>query len=355
MLDLLATTMVLLTAAATGAPIIRRKTWWVRAFDFPRTQIAALGLVSLLLYAAVFEHSIGNYLVAALGLAAVIRQGYLIYPYTRLSPREVIAASSPSPAETIRVMVANVYMPNRRAADLIAIVREVDPDVILFLETDAWWGEQLGALEPDYPQAVRCPQDNLYGMHLFSRLELVDPVIRFLVQDSIPSIHTEVVLRSGHRAEFYGVHPAPPSPTANAESTERDAELLIIGREIRSGERSVIVTGDLNDVAWSRTTRLFRRIGRVLDPRVGRGRFSTFHAKYWFLRWPLDHLFHSDDFTLVSIERLPYFGSDHFPIQVTLHHEPHAKGRQVPEETDVEDRSRARRIIRRAGVKGRPK
>lgn len=37
-----------------------------------------------------------------------------------------------------------------------------------------------------------------------------------------------------------------------------------------------------------------------------------------FLRFPLDHIFHSDHFTLSSICRLASFGSDHFPLLTEL-------------------------------------
>jgi endonuclease/exonuclease/phosphatase (EEP) superfamily protein YafD len=55
------------------------------------------------------------------------------------------------------------------------------------------------------------------------------------------------------------------------------------GREIAQSHRPALVAGDLNDVAWSHTSRLFRRIAQMLDPRVGRGIYSTFHVRYWFL------------------------------------------------------------------------
>jgi len=91
-----------------------------------------------------------------------------------------------------------------------------------------------------------------------------------------------------------------------------------VGDQIKDLDESCIVMGDLNDVAWSRTTRLFQRISGLLDPRVGRKYVNTFHADYKFLRWSLDHLFHSTDFALVHMERLVHIGSDHFPIYVIL-------------------------------------
>jgi hypothetical protein len=92
----------------------------------------------------------------------------------------------------------------------------------------------------------------------------------------------------------------------------------MVGLRVRDETRPVIVTGDLNDVAWSRTTRRFLRVAGLLDPREGRGPYNSFDARYLFLRWPLDHIFHSSHFQVIAMRRLPFVGSDHFPMLYDL-------------------------------------
>jgi endonuclease/exonuclease/phosphatase (EEP) superfamily protein YafD len=144
-------------------------------------------------------------------------------------------------------------------------------------------------------------------------------------------------LRSGDCIEMHCVHPRPPAPTESPSSAERDAELLIVAKTVAAEGRPTIVIGDLNDVAWSATTRLFQKVSGMLDPRVGRGMFSTFHAKHAWLRWPLDHIFISREFTVASLARLGYFGSDHFPIHAELCYNPAVATSQTAPEADAGD------------------
>ncbi len=126
--------------------------------------------------------------------------------------------------------------------------------------------------------------------------------------------------------------------------------MIIVARNIADSDLPTIVTGDLNDVAWSRTTRLFRKLSGLLDPRVGRGMFNTFHVDYPFLRWPLDHLFHSKHFTVHTIRRLPSIGSDHFPLFTRLAFTPAQGAGQDGLIADEEDQKFATSIAKEQDV-----
>ena len=316
-ITLLIATIIL--AAFTLLPLWRHEAWWVRSLDFPRLQLLVGSVLLLLMDTVLLDLSqISTWGLLVVALMCLVYQLWWIVPYTRLFPVEVKSAINVDDQRTIRIITANVLTPNRNARALIELVRENAPDILVTLESDSWWQAKLDTLEPDYPFTIKCPLDNLYGMHVYSRLPLTDSHIEYLVEPDIPSMHTLVRLPAGQMVRVHFLHPAPPSPTENEESAERDAELLIVAKSVAKTDAPVIVTGDLNDVAWSETTRLFRKISGLLDPRVGRGMFNTFHAGYWFIRWPLDHVFHSHHFTLSCIRRLPDFGSDHFALLAEL-------------------------------------
>jgi len=65
--------------------------------------------------------------------------------------------------------------------------------------------------------------------------------------------------------------------------------------------------------------------------------FNTFHADHWFMRWPLDHLFHSEHFTLSKICRLAGFGSDHFALFTELVFETGYNGQQSILKANADD------------------
>lgn len=337
--------LTLLTLLATLLPMLRHPHWIIRGLDFPRLQLAIFATVLLITHFSFLDPLllISRILILITALC-LVWQLWWILPYTLLWPREVRTSSSTDKDRQLSVLTSNVLTTNRNAEALIGMVQRHQPDVLVTLESDQWWEDQLQVLEPEMPYSVKCPLDNLYGMHVYSRLPLCDQEVCYFIEEDVPSIHVSVKMPTGDSVRAHFLHPAPPSPTENPTSTERDAELVIVARSVAESDQPIIVTGDLNDVAWSATTRLFRKISGLLDPRVGRGVFNTFHADYPLVRWPLDHIFHSHHFTLQSIQRLPSIGSDHFPLLTTLSLTPSQGANQEGIEASAAEQKRTHAI-----------
>ena len=305
--------------------------WWVRGVEVPRIQIMILGIIAwvgMLVFGS--EWQLGQWLLFIVLSITLAFQLRMVLPYTKLWKKEVKnAKDKPEVQECqLKIMVSNVLTPNDETQKLVDLVKDKQPDILITLETDKKWETALNQIEADYPYTVKVPLGNLYGMHLYSKLELINPEVKYLMIDDIPSIHTQMRLQGGQIIWLYCLHPMPPSPTEADKSTTRDAELLMVGKHIKENNQTAILAGDLNDVAWSKTTRRFQRISGLLDPRIGRHFINTFHVKYPFLRWALDHIFHSACFTVVDIKRMPSIGSDHFPVMTTLQYEPEQASKQ---------------------------
>lgn len=323
---------------STLVPFIRHDFWIFRVFEYPRLQKLVLNIfviLAILIFA--FPHQTADYIVLFAMFINVSYLVYLIFPFTIVGNKQIIGSLENPGKNNLKVFIANVYQENRKASEYHKEINACDPDVILMVETDTWWQTQMDTLSERYPFQLKIPLANTYGMLLYSRFELQNGEINYLVKSDIPSIETLVKLPSGQLVKLYCLHPEPPVPQENPRSTERDMEILLVAKKAKQSEYPVIVMGDLNDVAWSYTTELFGKVSGLLDPRRGRGFFNSFNAKYFFLRFPLDHIFCSPNFTLSSINRLPSCGSDHFPMCVDLQYNPKAEVKnETPEATTEE-------------------
>ena len=341
--------LALLLSIATILPFLKREEWWIRDLDFPRVQIFVLGILVVLAmpYFTGLDHPVEIAMTAIL-VGCLGYQARRIFPYTRLAQVEVLPSRTTDPRSSVAILVANVLMTNEEHGRLIRIIEAHDPELVLLLEPDSRWEQEMRVIESRYPKVVRRALDNTYGMLLYSRLELIDPEVRYLIEKDIPSIRTQVRLGSGQLVWLHCVHPEPPSPTEAPDSTPRDAELIVVGKEVKARGEPAIVCGDLNDVAWSLTTSLFQKVSGLLDPRKGRGMFSTFHAKYPMMRWPLDHVFVSEHFRHEEMQRLGSFGSDHFPVYARFTFEPERSGAQDKPKADAGDEAEAQEKLSKA-------
>lgn len=336
----------LILVLVTVLPLLPTDERWIRIWDFPRLQIAGLLLICFVL--GPFLPDIGyGFKIAFFGAlsAALAWQLWRIRPYSPLHRPEVLSLAECHVDRELTLLISNVKTNNPQKQAVVDLVRRLDPDVVLLLETDSAWHRALTQLAAEYRDAIQHPRSNTYGLHLFSRLELVAPQVRFLLDPEIPSIKTGIKLRDGTMILLYGLHPRPPP---RWDTADRDAELVLVGKEVRQSDAPAIVAGDLNDVAWSRTTRLFQEVSGLLDPRIGRGLYPTFNANWRLLRWPLDHVFFSHCFGLRALSVMGPIGSDHFPLFVSLCFRPELARAQTAPSADGSELVKAQRIIRRA-------
>lgn len=320
----------------TGLPLIKSAEWWIRIFDFPRIQIAVITFLTLILTFFYVDFN-WKYKLPLLFILVIslIYQVQFVIVYTPLYKTQAKDSNKQGEENSLSLLVANVRMDNEDKERFHTLVEKYDPDILLINEPDQEWASSIAKLDENYRYAIKYPLDNTYGMMLLSKFPLTESKINFLVKEDIPSIFTKITLKSGIVIDFYGVHPEPPKP--GTDTYERDTELLIIGKEIRESKNPTLVAGDLNDVGWSSTSKLFRKYSELVDPREGRGLFNTYSVFLPLFRYPLDHIFYSKEFGLLTLKKLEAIGSDHYPILIALNYEPDDDNKEDLEKTDSEE------------------
>lgn len=326
----------------TFAPHLNLGRWWVRILDFPKLQLACSASVLLVVGVAVVRSADGSpadtVAVVLLGLTMVWNMAHVL-PFTPLWHREVPDAAAQD-NDGLRVMVANVHVENRCFEDAKKVIRVADPDVLLLIEIDERWAAELSDLREAFEHRIDVPRGRGLGMALWSRHKLCNTSVRTLVSERRASIFAEIHASHQPPVRFVGLHPTPPglddeTGDSRRDSRIRDAELLLVGKEVaQRPDEPWIVAGDFNDVAWSHTTRLFKRTSGLKDPRVGRAMLNTYHAQYPLLRYPVDQVFVSPGMTLRDMSRARIAGSDHFAVVAGFSVQSDARLEATPSDVD---------------------
>lgn len=305
-------TLAILLLALTILPKIQNSHWVFRVPEFAKIQITYLIFFTFIL-GLLTETT--EYLWYYQGLLAVlfIHHGQTLIKYTPLYPVKKHRQRHIS-SEKLHLISANVYQFNKEYSRFIDLIKKYSPDFFMTMESNGDWEKALKALEGDYPYQHKVTLENTYGMHFYSRIEIKHAKTHYFVADDIPSIEIHMKTDDGFSFVFFGVHPPPPSPTEEETSKERDGDLLSTAQRVKDIKEPVIVVGDFNNVAWSKSSILFRKTSQLIDPRIGHSFVSTFHAKYRLLRFPIDLMFHSEDIFISELKTLENFGSDHLPV-----------------------------------------
>lgn len=295
---------------------------YLEMLDFPRIQFFIASLIILIAIVIIKKsRKWYNYLLILGLLSGLGINGIFLINYTTMVPVEVAWANDSSPSKSqLSILLANVKMSNRKAQPLIKCIDQKKPDLVLAMEVNKWWDKELKVIEKEYPYSQHTINEVTYGMILYSKFPLEKVEVDYLNNEKVPSFDTTISLADGKKISFHAIHPVPPTyfedlpDNAGQEATA----LQKLGNEIKDHKFPTVVAGDLNDVVWSYVDELTETKNILYDVRVGRGFYNSYNAQNPLMRWPLDHVFVTKEFSLIELERLPKIGSDHFPIFVEL-------------------------------------
>ena len=329
----------------TVLPIVPSGKWVFRVWDFPRLQLfwlLIMPLVFLVGYGLLYRFDFDLIAWVILLGAAVVWQALHFVPFSPIWPKEV--PDSNSSQRVFKVLVSNLDYENPSMEQAKEKLLEIDCDILLLVEVTEQWQNHLGELRNRFDHHFERFRDEGLGMAIWSKLPWTSADAKYLVSDRRVSLWVNLTLANGRNVNFVGVHPTPPGLNDSTgeerrDSRVRDAELVLVANEVvQQRDQAWIVAGDFNDVAWSHTTRLFKRLSGLKDPRVGRGFMGTFIAHYPLLRFPIDHLFVSPSFKLRELQRYCIPGSDHFSLLAEVNLDEVEVGTEpVPEGDDIDE------------------
>ncbi len=303
-----------ITIISTLISSLRKTRWWIKVCDISRVHTTSVTFL-LIVFAFFFLPLSTSWVLVTVTMLFIGLFYHLkiIAPFFPFSKKEVLAATKTD--NKIKILSVNVRLKNKKYQNLINLVEDVNPDIFLLTEVDQAWLDAIDRLRTNYPNTVLNPLDNTYGIALYSKLKLENSEVRYMVQEDIPSIHTNIKFHN-RDVQILGLHPRPPAPWTQPE--KKDIELIMVAGLSNINSKPTIVAGDLNDVGWSKITVNFKQISGLLDPRIGRGFFNTYNALIPVFQFPVDHFFVSKHFKLITIKKLKTIGSDHYPVLLEI-------------------------------------
>ncbi len=277
--------------------------------------LVAVGSVMLLVLSALVSLPLRR---QALVLSAVALAGcsLLVGPELWAAASQKHVASIPG--RTLTILDHNLWVENVDVDDTVRMIRRANADILFLQEREGRGQAVVDALRADYPYST----DNHWsGDVILSRWPLVPgralaPVLKSMVQAQ--NVSWGVVAPPGQppfvvATTHYG-HPDPGSPQ---QSQRFAAEIFL--RQFR--QNSTIFTGDFNLTPWSfrmhRQDRDLKLVRRTLALPTWPARLPGPYP-FPFPVLPIDHVYAGSDWKLVSVERGPRTGSDHYPVIVTL-------------------------------------
>ncbi len=226
-----------------------------------------------------------------------------------------------SEPHNLRILLSNVFVPNRSYEKVLSLVNDEKPDIAIFQEVNTRWAQQLQGLSSTFPYTFRAPDD----LVIYSRLPLNNAAL--FGSPTKPSIAANLTINH-QDITLVATHPLPPLPRLFAA---RNQQLLEVGQYIQQQKNPVILVGDLNTTMWSPYYHKLIQNTGLANARKGFGLLPSWpvptpYGKTFFkrtplmslLQIPLDHCLLNPSIKVTGIHTAHSVDSDHLPLITDL-------------------------------------
>ncbi len=208
----------------------------------------------------------------------------------------------------LRVAQFNSFAYNRNVVRIAAMVRDLNPDVMTFVEFVPDNQPVLDALKTDYPYQVTCWDMPACDFAIISKTP-IDAVKgngywegANFIQASLGADYGNLTVVGVHTSRF---------PYANAQFHQ----VSVLAQYLETVPGRLLVMGDFNATPFSRVTQSFAAsLGLTRQTTM-----PSWPSTYGFPQLAIDHIFTSKGIRALDRERVgDNAGSDHYPVSITL-------------------------------------
>jgi endonuclease/exonuclease/phosphatase (EEP) superfamily protein YafD len=229
-----------------------------------------------------------------------------------------LKASSPIPAANhikLRMLSINVRSVNTQHKRLINYIKGIKPDIVLLVETNWHWDENLDDIKALYPHSLVRPRWDSYGISFYSRYPLTRKEVLYLDDVPLPTLHVTAKI-NGTAVNIYGVHFAPPISPGSASYRNRQMKGLV--KLLQKKNENIIVAGDMNTTPWSPHFKDLVSGGNIKNSMDGNGLGISWPSFFPPLGIAIDHVLVSKNIIVQHRQIGRNIGSDHLPVLVDI-------------------------------------
>ena len=244
-----------------------------------------------------------------IGIGLFVLNSWTIIPY--IIPAQGLDTSNPN--KSYRLLTSNVLTSNHQHQRLIELIRTEQPDIVVVLEINHDWTQDLERLADEYPYRHLHPEEHNFGIGVLSKIPWTAVETKFSETIELPWIKTKFDLE-GKPVELIAVHPLPPMGSRNSKL--RNDEMMNVSSQFNP-QASRVMTGDFNMPPWSPWFARVTSNSQTVDAARGFGPTRTWQVFPTIVGGlKIDHALLSNDFYVHDFRVGPDIWSDHRPIIV---------------------------------------